>query len=81
MKGRDVVVQAQSGTGKTATFCIGTLQRMECSRKETQALFIAPTRELASQIHQVRLGGMCCFVGGCDCGQRTIDVVCRSKFI
>uniref|UniRef100_A0A5K3FYE0 RNA helicase n=1 Tax=Mesocestoides corti TaxID=53468 RepID=A0A5K3FYE0_MESCO len=53
MKGRDVVVQAQSGTGKTATFCIGTLQRMECSRKETQALFIAPTRELASQIHQV----------------------------
>ncbi|KAL7053602.1 hypothetical protein AAHC03_026565 [Spirometra sp. Aus1] len=51
--GRDVVVQAQSGTGKTATFCIGSLQRMDESRKETQALFLAPTRELASQIHQV----------------------------
>ncbi|VDD78656.1 unnamed protein product, partial [Mesocestoides corti] len=54
MKGRDVVVQAQSGSGRAATFCIGTLQRMECSRKEAQALFIARTRELALQIHQVR---------------------------
>ncbi|KAL5961171.1 ATP-dependent RNA helicase FAL1 [Taenia solium] len=53
IQGRDVVVQAQSGTGKTATFCIGTLQLLDPSRKETQALFLAPTRELASQVHQV----------------------------
>ncbi|KAM7534501.1 hypothetical protein Aperf_G00000113221 [Anoplocephala perfoliata] len=53
IKKRDVVVQAQSGTGKTATFCIGTLQILDPSCKKTQALFLAPTRELASQIHQV----------------------------
>ncbi|KAL5106015.1 ATP-dependent RNA helicase fal1 [Taenia crassiceps] len=53
IQGRDVVVQAQSGTGKTATFCIGTLQLLDPSRKEMQALFLAPTRELASQVHRV----------------------------
>ncbi|EUB57309.1 ATP-dependent RNA helicase FAL1 [Echinococcus granulosus] len=53
IRGRDVVVQAQSGTGKTATFCIGTLQLLDPSRRETQALFLAPTRELASQVHRV----------------------------
>lgn len=55
IKKRDVVVQAQSGTGKTATFCIGTLQLLDPTNKKTQALFLAPTRELASQIHQVRI--------------------------
>ncbi|VDM32559.1 unnamed protein product [Hydatigera taeniaeformis] len=53
IQGRDLVVQAQSGTGKTATFCIGTLQLLDPTRKVSQALFLAPTRELASQIHQV----------------------------
>ncbi|VDL19263.1 unnamed protein product [Hymenolepis diminuta] len=56
IKKRDVVVQAQSGTGKTATFCIGTLQLLDPMNKKTQALFLAPTRELASQIHQVVTG-------------------------
>lgn len=56
IKKRDVVVQAQSGTGKTATFCIGTLQLLDPNFKKTQALFLAPTRELASQIHQVATG-------------------------
>ncbi|VDO07536.1 unnamed protein product [Rodentolepis nana] len=56
VKKRDVVIQAQSGTGKTATFCIGTLQLLDSSNKKTQALFLAPTRELASQIHQVVTG-------------------------
>lgn len=48
--------QAQSGTGKTATFSISILQRIEISDvsdKQTQALILAPTRELAQQIQKV----------------------------
>lgn len=47
---RDVIAQAQSGTGKTATFAIGILQKIDHTRKECQALILAPTRELAIQI-------------------------------
>merc|ERR1712036_193346 len=53
MLGRDVIVQAQSGTGKTATFAVGTLQKIDLSRKYCQALILAPTRELAQQIQKV----------------------------
>ena len=53
--GRDVIAQAQSGTGKTATFSIGILQRIDCAIRETQALVLAPTRELALQIQSVLL--------------------------
>jgi ATP-dependent RNA helicase len=49
MTGRDVVAQAQSGTGKTATFCIGALQRVDTAVRETQVLVLSPTRELAAQ--------------------------------
>jgi len=48
--GRDVIGQAQSGTGKTATFTIGVLQRLDFERNVCQALILAPTRELAQQI-------------------------------
>ncbi|ORX41102.1 P-loop containing nucleoside triphosphate hydrolase protein [Kockovaella imperatae] len=51
--GRDVIAQAQSGTGKTATFSIAILQRIDTTVKKTQALIIAPTRELAQQIQKV----------------------------
>jgi len=51
--GRDVIVQSQSGTGKTATFCAGILQRISTERRDTQALVLAPTRELAQQIQKV----------------------------
>eukprot|EP00479_Gromia_sphaerica_P006667 TRINITY_DN1975_c0_g1_i2.p1 TRINITY_DN1975_c0_g1~~TRINITY_DN1975_c0_g1_i2.p1 ORF type:complete len:371 (-),score=112.07 TRINITY_DN1975_c0_g1_i2:168-1280(-) len=51
--GRDVIAQAQSGTGKTATFCVGTLQNMNLEDKSCQVLVMAPTRELALQIHDV----------------------------
>eukprot|EP01129_Flabellula_baltica_P000405 TRINITY_DN10423_c0_g1_i1.p1 TRINITY_DN10423_c0_g1~~TRINITY_DN10423_c0_g1_i1.p1 ORF type:complete len:422 (-),score=112.92 TRINITY_DN10423_c0_g1_i1:56-1321(-) len=51
--GRDIIAQAQSGTGKTATFTIGTLQRLDFDRNVPQALILAPTRELAEQIHTV----------------------------
>jgi len=53
--GRDTIGQAQSGTGKTATFVIGALQRIDFSQKSCQALILAPTRELANQIHKVVL--------------------------
>jgi ATP-dependent RNA helicase len=52
-KGRDVIAQAQSGTGKTATFSISALQRIDTTSKEPQALVLSPTRELASQIQKV----------------------------
>lgn len=54
-KGRDVIAQAQSGTGKTATFSIGLLQSVDTSLRETQALVLAPTRELATQTQSVVL--------------------------
>ncbi|KAG8516581.1 Eukaryotic initiation factor 4A-II [Galemys pyrenaicus] len=55
IKGYDVIAQAQSGTGKTATFAISILQQLEIEFKETQALVLAPTRELAQQIQKVIL--------------------------
>jgi len=55
LKGRDTIGQAQSGTGKTATFVIGTLQKIDYSSRATQALILAPTRELALQIQKVAL--------------------------
>jgi len=51
--GRDTIAQAQSGTGKTATFTIAILQRIDVSESSCQALVVAPTRELAHQIHKV----------------------------
>jgi len=53
VKGHDIIAQAQSGTGKTATFTIGILQRLDFSIPECQALILAPTRELAQQIQKV----------------------------
>uniref|UniRef100_A0A3P8PF02 RNA helicase n=1 Tax=Astatotilapia calliptera TaxID=8154 RepID=A0A3P8PF02_ASTCA len=55
IKGYDVIAQAQSGTGKTATFAISILQQLDIEQKETQALVLAPTRELAQQIQKVIL--------------------------
>jgi len=53
VKGVDLIAQAQSGTGKTATFTIGILQRLDFSIPDCQALILAPTRELAQQIQKV----------------------------
>jgi hypothetical protein len=55
-KGVDVIAQAQSGTGKTATFTISVLQSIDMSLKHTQALILGPTRELAQQIQKVCWG-------------------------
>jgi ATP-dependent RNA helicase len=46
---------AQSGTGKTATFSISILQTINTTQRETQALILSPTRELATQIQSVIL--------------------------
>ena len=50
-----MIAQAQSGTGKTATFSISILQSIDVSVRETQALVLSPTRELATQIQSVVL--------------------------
>uniref|UniRef100_A0A060T8H0 ATP-dependent RNA helicase eIF4A n=1 Tax=Blastobotrys adeninivorans TaxID=409370 RepID=A0A060T8H0_BLAAD len=55
IKGHDVLAQSQSGTGKTATFSIAVLQNIDTSVRNTQALILAPTRELALQIQKVVL--------------------------
>jgi translation initiation factor 4A len=47
IRGRDTIVQAMSGTGKTAAFTISMLQLIDTSINRSQALVIAPTRELA----------------------------------
>ncbi|KAI3407023.2 FAL1 [Candida oxycetoniae] len=53
MSGRDCIAQAQSGTGKTATFAISMLQTIDAKSKDCQGLVLSPTRELATQIQNV----------------------------
>jgi len=53
---RDVIAQAQSGTGKTGAFTVAALQSVDISKASTQILILAPTRELARQIYDVILG-------------------------
>ena len=50
---RDLIIQSHSGTGKTATFMISILNRINPELKKTQAVVVAPTRELAKQIYSV----------------------------
>ena len=56
MQGRDVLAQAQSGTGKTGTFTIGALTRVDPKLEEVQVLVLVPTHELAEQIYKVAKG-------------------------
>jgi superfamily II DNA/RNA helicase len=59
-EGRDVLAQAQSGTGKTGAFVIGALNNIDVALNKSQVLIMAPTRELALQIITVQqeLGSM-----------------------
>ena len=50
---KDIIAQAQSGTGKTGVFTIGVLQKVNTETNKTQAMILAPTRELAKQIFDV----------------------------
>jgi len=53
IEGRDILAQAQSGTGKTGTFCVGSIARIDPTIKDTQVLVLVPTRELSQQIQKV----------------------------
>ena len=50
LSGRDVIGQAQTGTGKTAAFGIPILENVDPSNKDLQAVILCPTRELAIQV-------------------------------
>ncbi|MGR8979406.1 MAG: DEAD/DEAH box helicase [Gammaproteobacteria bacterium] len=50
LQGRDVLGQAQTGTGKTAAFALPILSRIDLKQKKPQVLVLAPTRELAIQV-------------------------------
>jgi len=53
LDGKDVIAQAQSGTGKTGAFTVSAIQSIDENVKDVQCLIMAPTRELATQIHSV----------------------------
>lgn len=53
IRGRDVIAQSQSGTGKTAVFAISALQLLTETSRECQVLILSPTRELAEQTQKV----------------------------
>tara|TARA_Y100000389_G_C17454294_1_gene516997 strand:- start:122 stop:1420 length:1299 start_codon:yes stop_codon:yes gene_type:complete len=53
INGKDLIAQAQSGTGKTGAFTIGTLQMIKEELKKPQVIIMAPTRELSRQIYKV----------------------------
>ena len=50
LEGMDVIAQGKTGSGKTAAFGIGILQRLDTTRFDIQALVLCPTRELADQV-------------------------------
>lgn len=80
--GKDVIGQAQSGSGKTATFTIGLLEKIDVSIQKTQAMIIAPTHELVKQISDVInqigsfLPGLCVkvIVGGTSVMEEVRDI-------
>lgn len=52
LNGKDLIGQAQTGTGKTAAFGIPIIEKVKSTQKETQALVLCPTRELAIQVSE-----------------------------
>jgi len=50
LKGKDLLAQAKTGSGKTAAFAIGLLQQLKVQTYQTQSLVLCPTRELAEQV-------------------------------
>eukprot|EP00898_Chlorokybus_atmophyticus_P000872 jgi/Chlat1/1786/Chrsp134S02106 len=76
LQGRDVIAQAQSGTGKTSLIALTLCQMVDTSLREVQALVLSPTRELAAQTEKVILAlgefiniqAHCC-IGGKSIGE------------
>jgi translation initiation factor 4A len=58
-KDKDLIIQSQAGTGKTATFLIGAINKINEDEIGVQVIIIAPTRELAKQIQTVALSLSC----------------------
>lgn len=52
LAGKDIIGQAQTGTGKTAAFMLPILEKIDPKNKNVQALVLCPTRELAVQVHE-----------------------------
>ena len=50
LKGQDVIAQAKTGSGKTAAFGLGLLEKLEVKRFRVQSIVLCPTRELADQV-------------------------------
>jgi superfamily II DNA/RNA helicase len=50
LDGRDIIGQAQTGTGKTAAFALPMIQTIQTGQKYIQGLVLVPTRELATQV-------------------------------
>ena len=77
-EGKDIIGQAKTGTGKTATFGLPILEKIDCECKKVQALIICPTRELAMQIvEELRMYArymqgirILPVYGGCDINQQ-----------
>jgi len=56
MAGRDIMVQSRTGSGKTGAYLLPLLSLLDAEEKKVQALILAPTRELASQVeHEARV--------------------------
>ena len=80
-QGKDLIAQAQSGTGKTGAFTIGTLQYMDETLQKPQVIVLSPTRELAHQTYSVynALGKMmkikaCLMTGGVSINDNIKDL-------
>jgi len=82
IRGRDVIAQSQSGTGKTAVFSISSLQMLDERISDPQVIILSPTRELAEQTQRVvrALGDFMsvkvqCCIGGKSLGEdiRTLE--------
>jgi superfamily II DNA/RNA helicase len=79
--GRDCILQSQSGTGKTATYLLGVMNRLESNSNNCQGIIITPTRELTNQVYDVaiHLGKFLKIkivkcTGGTDLNQTKIDM-------
>lgn len=57
LTGRDILARAKNGTGKTGAYSIPTLEKIDTSKNEIQAIILVPTRELALQTAQVIFEG------------------------
>jgi ATP-dependent RNA helicase RhlE len=89
LQGRDIIGQAQTGTGKTAAFVLPILQHlMKAPRKQVGAAIITPTRELAEQINGIinRLGKYTglksiAVYGGTNIKQQILELACGIEIV